>query len=109
MSDTLKNPAKKPARGGRKSSFTKLNKALDKALEAMLDGYFKILAKYKVQNLYKLVLARVERKLLEYVLQAANFNQARAADMLGISRGTLRAKIRVYSISLKKTPSAPDA
>ena len=103
MPRTSKSPAKKPARASRKDSFTRLNKTLDKTLEAMLDSYFKMLANYKTQNLHELVLARVERKLLEYVLQSTDSNQARAADILGISRSTLRAKIRAYNVTLKKT------
>lgn len=107
MPSTVKSPVKKPANGRRRSSFTRLNKALDKALEAMLDNYFKMLANYETQHLYELVLARVEKKLLEYVLQLADFNQSRAASMLGISRSTLRTKIRAHNIPARKPPSAP--
>lgn len=73
----------------------------------MIDDHLQMLAGYKVCDLHRLVLHRVEKKLLEHILQCADFNQMRAADMLGISRSTLRSKIRLYGIKIrqKKAPS----
>ena len=49
-------------------------------------------------NLYDLVLAQVEKPLLEVSLQHAGYNQTKTAEMLGISRSTLRKKLAQYNI-----------
>ena len=58
------------------------------------------------ENLYQLLLAEIEPPLLEEILKCTGGNQSRAAEMLGITRNTLRTKMRRYSIkadSSKKT------
>ena len=40
-----------------------------------------------------MVLAAVERPMLEVVMQQAEGNQSKAADWLGINRNTLRRKL----------------
>ena len=47
---------------------------------------------------YDMVINCVEKPLIETVLQYAEGNQSRAADMLGINRNTLRKKIQQYGI-----------
>lgn len=49
---------------------------------------------YAVQDLYEQVLARVERPLLELVMEHTGGNQVRAAEILGLNRNTLRRKLR---------------
>ncbi len=82
-----------------KSTFGKL----DKALETALNDYFGMLEGHNTGRLHKLVFDRVEKKLLEYVLKFAEFNQSRAAAVLGLSRSTLRSKIRAHGLTAKKT------
>jgi two-component system nitrogen regulation response regulator GlnG len=48
------------------------------------------------------ILGRVERPLIELVLERANGNQLKAAAMLGINRNTLRKKITDLKIELKR-------
>lgn len=50
-------------------------------------------------NLYSLVLAEVEKPLIEMVLKLTNGNQSKAAIILGISRGTLRKKMAIYELN----------
>ncbi len=47
-------------------------------------------------DLYKFVLEEIETPLFRAVMEHCKYNQSRAADMLGISRGTLRTKLRRY-------------
>jgi Fis family transcriptional regulator len=47
-------------------------------------------------DLYQFVLEEVETPLLKAVMEHCKYNQSRAAIMLGISRGTLRTKLRHY-------------
>lgn len=72
-----------------------LQDSVDQALEqyvAKLDGQ-------TPANLYSLVLAEVEKPLLEMVLKLTNGNQSKAAIILGISRGTLRKKMAIYELN----------
>jgi len=47
-------------------------------------------------DLYQFVLEEVETPLFKAVMEHCKYNQSRAAIMLGISRGTLRTKLRRY-------------
>jgi nitrogen regulation protein NR(I) len=49
----------------------------------------------------------VERMLLRIVLQATDGNQSRAAEILGITRGSLRHKIRQFGISIDRQVTSP--
>jgi Fis family transcriptional regulator len=50
-------------------------------------------------HLYDLVMREVEEPLFRAVLDYSAGNQSRAADILGINRGTLRKKLKVYGIA----------
>ncbi len=50
-------------------------------------------------NLYETFLAGVEPEFLRRVLAEVNWNQSKAARMLGLNRATLRKKLRLYRIS----------
>ncbi len=50
-------------------------------------------------DFYQLVLAQVEAPLLEEVMRHTRNNQTRAAHLLGLNRGTLRKKLRLYKLS----------
>lgn len=52
-------------------------------------------------NLYAESLAELERYLIRRVLQHHSGNQSRAAEHLGITRGSLRNKIRALGISIE--------
>ena len=67
--------------------------------EQALDSYFASLNGHAPGQLYDLVLREVEEPLFRAVLDYSAGNQSRAADILGINRGTLRKKLRVYGIA----------
>ena len=64
-----------------------------------LDSYFAALNGHAPGRLYDLVLREVEEPLFRSVLDFVSGNQSRAADILGINRGTLRKKLKDYGIS----------
>jgi len=66
--------------------------------EQALDSYFATLNGHAPGHLYDLVMREVEEPLFRAVLDYSAGNQSRAADILGINRGTLRKKLRVYGI-----------
>jgi Fis family transcriptional regulator len=67
--------------------------------EQALDTYFASLNGQAPGHLYDLVLHEVEEPLFRAVLDYAEGNQSRAADILGINRGTLRKKLKGYGIA----------
>ena len=67
-------------------------------MRKMMKQYFKDLDGEGVTNIYDMVVANVERPLLEVVLHHAEGNQTRAAEMLGLNRNTLRKKLNQHGI-----------
>jgi Fis family transcriptional regulator len=63
-----------------------------------LNEYFHDLDDQSTHNLYGLVFKEVEATLLETTLAFTNQNQSKAAEMLGINRGTLRKKLKEYGL-----------
>ncbi|MBX7103856.1 MAG: sigma-54 dependent transcriptional regulator [Gemmataceae bacterium] len=53
--------------------------------------------------IYDEAMAIMEREVITRVLRATEGNQVQAAKMLGITRGSLRTKIRLYKISIGRT------
>lgn len=75
------------------------DRPLSHYVSASLERYFDSLNGSKPPcDLYRMVLEQVEKPLLEHVLEYSRGNQSRAAEVLGINRGTLRKKIRAYAI-----------
>ena len=66
---------------------------------AALDSYFSHLNGDKPGHLYELVLREVEEPLFRAVLGYVDGNQSRAAEVLGMNRGTLRKKLREYKLT----------
>lgn len=63
-----------------------------------LHRYLTDLGGVQPTNLYDMVLARVEKPMLEVVLAHAGGNRCKAAGMLGINRNTLRKKLQQYGL-----------
>lgn len=55
---------------------------------------------YEVDDLYEVVIQRVEKPLIELVLKKTEGNQLKAAKMLGINRNTLHKKLKTLKIAL---------
>ncbi|HEY7907066.1 MAG TPA: helix-turn-helix domain-containing protein [Wenzhouxiangella sp.] len=49
-------------------------------------------------NLHKVILCEAERALITTVLSHTDHNQSRAADILGITRATLRNRMARYKL-----------
>ena len=78
--------------------FKTNKKPLCKHTEDALDQYFAALNGDRPGDLYDLVIGEVERPLFQAVMDYTQGNQSQAAGILGINRGTLRKKLRSYSI-----------
>ena len=67
-------------------------------VERSMRNYFNHLDGHDVSDIYQMVLAEVEIPLLEVVLEYTRNNQSRAAETLGLNRGTLRKKLKQYDM-----------
>lgn len=72
---------------------------LRSCVENALSNYFSQLEGQPVTDLYNLVLAEIEAPLVESVLNYTKGNQTQASIMLGLNRGTLRKKIKMYGLN----------
>ena len=79
---------------------TRLNGSNDicRSVDRSLDEYFKRLDGEMPTGVYDMVIGHVERALLASMLERAQGNQTQAADMLGMNRTTLRAKLAKYKL-----------
>lgn len=57
--------------------------------------------------LYKAVMEKIEKPLLEYVLEQTEGNQLKTARILGINRNTLRSKVKKLNIEVAKWKVIP--
>lgn len=86
---------KKPALVAPGSQAEPLRVCVERAVEA----YFECLnGEASPVDLYGMVLGEVEAPLLEIVMRQVQGNQSRAADILGMNRGTLRKKLKQYQL-----------
>ena len=73
-------------------------KPLRKHTEEALNRYFKSLNGDRPGDLYEFVMGEVEEPLFKAVMDYTDGNQSQAAGILGINRGTLRKKLKTYSL-----------
>ena len=71
-----------------------IRRSVTSALELYLDD----LNGHDVNDLYHVVMNEVEPAILDVVMQHVERNQSHAAEILGISRGTLRKKLKQYGL-----------
>lgn len=72
--------------------------ALKQCVEETMQQYFHQLDGQPVTNIYDMVLSEVEAPLLAVVMRVCQGNQCRAAEMMGLSRGTLRKKLQQHGL-----------
>lgn len=78
--------------------LTQKNQPLHDSVRQSLENYLVHMKGQLPENLYELILAEVEQPLLEAVMEYTKNNQSRAAILLGLSRGTLRKKLKQYGM-----------
>ena len=67
-------------------------------VEELLEKYFDDLDGELPCDLYAVVMREVELPLLTSVMRYVHNNQSQAADVLGLSRGTLRKKLKQHGM-----------
>jgi two-component system nitrogen regulation response regulator GlnG len=78
-------------------SFEDMVRAKIRALLQRMEGY-------PIEDLYEEVISRVERPLIELVLERTGNNQLKAAEILGLNRNTLRKKIAERNVAVSEPP-----
>ena len=79
---------------------------LSEMVERYLGGYFTSFgSNLPPPGLYDRIIRQVEQPLLAAALAATRGNQIRAAELLGLNRNTLRARIKALNIRVYRTPS----
>jgi two-component system nitrogen regulation response regulator GlnG len=80
------------------------NADLSESVERYLSRYFSSFGNdLPPPGLYDRVIRDVEKPLLSAALAATRGNQIRAAELLGLNRNTLRARIRDLNIRVFRT------
>lgn len=74
------------------------NQSLRDCVDQAMDNYFKHLDGQAVTDVYDMVMAEVEAPMLEVVMKYTRHNQTKAAQVLGLNRGTLRKKLKRYGL-----------
>lgn len=72
--------------------------SLKSQINTALEAFFNTLNGHPAVDLYQLVLREVEEPLLRKTLEHTQNNQVKAAQLLGLNRGTLRKKLELYDI-----------
>ena len=68
-------------------------KHIEDCVRTSLEGYFRDLRGTEPAGLYNMLVAVMEKPLLEVVMAQAEHNQSKAAEWLGLNRNTLRKKL----------------
>ena len=72
--------------------------SLRENVQQVLQHYFASLKGEEPQHVYDFFLEEIEEPLLAVVMKYTRNNQSEAARILGLSRGTLRAKLKKYGM-----------
>jgi len=67
-------------------------------VERSLSRYFENIEDEAVTDLHHMVISEVEAPLIETVMRFCGNNQSKASIMLGLNRGTLRTKLKLYGL-----------
>jgi len=81
---------------------------LQTSVKQTINDYFVNLDGTDPNNIYDLLLAKVELPLLQTVMQHANNNQSKAARWLGLSRNTLRKLLEKHKLNVPQPELVPE-
>lgn len=79
-----------------KEKIGMLDSSLNKSVEQKVEAHLLVMDDRHIVDLYKLVVEEIEMPLYKAVIEYCRYNQCRAAILLGVSRGTLRARLKYY-------------
>jgi Fis family transcriptional regulator len=71
---------------------------LEQSVRDQLERYFTDLGDSEPRDMLAMVISCVERPVLQVALEQSKGNQSKAAEMLGITRSTLRKKLVAHNL-----------
>ena len=71
---------------------------LSEKVRDAVEQYFSDLDGHEASDLYELFISQVEKPLLETILKNTRGNLSKAAQVLGMNRGTLRSRLKKYGL-----------
>ncbi|WP_343031241.1 helix-turn-helix domain-containing protein [Thermochromatium tepidum] len=71
---------------------------LSQCVRAAVEAYLTHMAGHEIEDLYDLVMQEVERPLFELVLHHTRGNLSQAARLLGLTRNTLRKRLKAHGL-----------
>jgi len=71
---------------------------LSEHVRTAMGKYFADMDGHEPTDLYDLILSQIEEPLFEIVLEYTGGNVSKAADVLGLNRGTLRNRLTKYDL-----------
>lgn len=71
---------------------------LEQSVRDQLERYFMDLGDSQPGDMLAMVVSCVERPVLQVALEKSHGNQSKAAEMLGITRSTLRKKLLAHNL-----------
>lgn len=71
---------------------------LKQVVKDTLKNYFTNIGSESPVDFYAILMEEIERPLLEVLINHTQYNQVKMAQILGISRGTLRKKLKQYGL-----------
>ena len=93
-------------KGGKAGMKTAEDMTLESMLQDRIHCFLKKTRKLHKDDVYSSVISIVEKPLIQMALMETNFNQVKAADLLGINRNTLRKKIKELDVRIIKGGAA---
>ncbi len=83
------------------TELTSTARGLSECVEEAMDNYFKDLDGHEASELYELIISQVEKPLFETTLKNYKGNISRAAQALGLNRGTVLSRLKKYGLNNK--------
>jgi Fis family transcriptional regulator, factor for inversion stimulation protein len=80
------------------SAALKTPPSLQDCIVSNLDYYIQSCQGQSITGVYDMVLAAIEKPMLEVVMNHCSSNQSAAADFLGLNRNTLRKKLLEHKL-----------
>lgn len=72
--------------------------SFEEMVRSKISSFLRRVEGYRLEGVYDHIVGRVERPLLELIMEHTGGNQVRAAEVLGIGRNTLRRKLTEHGL-----------
>lgn len=95
-SEATPTTSEPPPRATESATYTTI--PLSHCARASIAAYLANMAGHEIEDLYDLVIREVERPLFEQVLDHTQGNLSQAAQILGLTRNTLRKRLNAHGI-----------